>query len=232
MQVELIRKNIKNVHLRVYPPDGRVVVSAPRLMRESAVRRFVESKLPWIRKQQGKFIALESEAPREYASGELHYFLGHQYILRIVEADRKARVELEGQYITLFIRPGTEKDKKRAVLEHWYRDRLKEILPGIITRYEIIMKVSVSGFGIKRMRTRWGTCNIATGRIWINLELAKRSLLCLEYLVVHEMSHLIERHHNKRFKSIMDKYLPDWREHKDGLNHFPLCNTESYSRNH
>jgi hypothetical protein len=229
LSVELIRKNIKNVHLRIYPPEGRIVVSAPVLMRDRDVRKFIESKLSWIKKQQKKFEALEREVEREFVDGESHYYLGKEYRLKIAESGRKQGVSFDGDCILLSIRSGADRQKRSELLYAWYRQRLKEEVPVIISRHEEQMKVQVSGFGIKRMKTRWGTCNTGTGRIWINLELAKRSPESLEYLVVHEMCHLLERRHDKRFKSFMDRYLPDWRIYKEELSRFPLCNSDLYS---
>lgn len=230
LSAELIRKNIKNLHLRIYPPDGRIVITAPMLMRESRIRRYAEEKMPWIKKQLNKFEKLEREPERLFSDGELHYLWGRAYALRIEETGRRQGVRLDGDSLVLSAREGADSLKRKDILYSWYRKQLKEAVPEIISCYEERMNVRVNSFGIKKMKTRWGTCNIAAGRIWINLELAKRAPEYLEYLIVHEMCHLLECSHGKRFKGFMDRYLPDWRRLKTELNNFPLCNSDLYSR--
>jgi len=198
-------------------------------MREKDIRMFITSRIPWIRSKLEKFETLEKEPARDFVDGEEHYYEGRPYQLRIEDGGRKSGVELEGRFLTLFLKPGADRMKRRKVLNLWYRERLKEKVPVIISRYEEMMNVRVREFGIKQMKTRWGTCNTTASRIWINLELAKRSPECLEYLVVHEMCHLLERRHDKRFYSFMTEYLPAWKEYKHELNRFPLGNTDHYA---
>ncbi|MCG2710999.1 MAG: M48 family metallopeptidase, partial [Candidatus Omnitrophica bacterium] len=216
------QKDIKNVHLSVYPPSGRVRISAPLRMDMDTIRVFAISKLNWIRKQQTRFRSQVREAPRECITRESHYYLGKRYLLRVIEHDALPKVTLKHDTLEIYVRPNTSLKKKREILNEWYRQRLKEIIPGIISRYEKVMKVTVNDFGIKKMRTRWGTCSRVSKRIWLNLELAKKPKEYIEYIVVHEMTHLLERHHNERFVAYMDQFLAKWRFYKEGLNRIPL----------
>lgn len=224
--VEVIQKNIKNLHLSVYPPTGRVRISAPIRMELETIRLYAVSKLSWIRKHQTKLRSQQREAPREYISGESHYFLGKRYLMKVIERNAAPKIIQNHDSIELYIRPKTSRRKRQEILDEWYRIRLKEIIPGIVQRYEDRMGVQLSEWGIKRMRTKWGTCNIAARRIWLNLELAKKPLYCIEHVVVHEMVHLLERKHNVRFIRLMDSFLPQWKQFKDELNRFPVSHTE------
>lgn len=223
IKVELTKKNIKNIHLYVYPPNGQVKVTAPENMKMEIIRGFVISKIPWIRKQQKKFQSQEREASREFLDGESLYCQGKRYLLRIIEKNEKASVQLKGNEIVLQVRPGHDFEKRKVLLNKWYRGELKAMIPKIIEQYEPLMKVKVSEFGVKKMKTRWGTCNIWAKRIWLNLELAKKPFECLEYVVVHEMVHLLEASHNARFKALMDQFLPKWKSYRDLLNKSPVC---------
>ncbi|MDY0222675.1 MAG: SprT family zinc-dependent metalloprotease [Desulfobacterium sp.] len=222
LPIEVVHKNIKNVHLSVYPPNGKVKVSAPLHMELEIIRVFVISKLSWIKKQQKKLKNQEREAPRDFVERESHYYLGKRYQLRVIEADEKPRVELNHKYLTLFVRPESDQSKRQEILNQWYRNQLKQYIPKLIRQYEKIMNVNVAEFGVKRMKTKWGTCNSEDRRIWINLELAKKPPECLEYIVVHEMVHLLEDSHNNRFTTLMDLFLPKWRLYKDELNRLPV----------
>jgi len=216
VEVEVTRKAIKHAYLRV-STDGRVRVSAPRSVGMDWVRGFVVSRQDWIRKQQDRFRACGQLVRAEYIDGEAHYFCGQQYLLRVRERDAPPRVTLNADEIELAIRSNTSLEKRRVLVEDWHRRHLKAAIPSIIARYEGPMGVRVQEFGVKRMRTRWGTCNIRAQRIWLSLELAKRPFDCLEYVVVHEMAHLIEAGHNQRFYAVMDEFLPDWRKHREAL---------------
>ena len=222
MSVDVTHKKIKNVHLSVYPPNGKVKVSAPLSMELETIRMYVITKLSWIRKQQNRLAVQEREAPRDYIERESHYYNGKRYLLRIVGTPGTARVELGHKYIDLFIRPSLGVDQRQLVLNEWYRKQLKQEVPSLIKQYEKIMNVEVSEFGVKQMKTKWGTCNPTAKRIWVNLELAKKPSECLEYIVVHEMVHLLEPTHNNRFVALMDEYLPKWRLYKDELNKLPV----------
>ncbi len=219
IDIELLRKKIKNIHLTVYPPDGRISLSVPKQMDDEAVRNFVVSKLDWINKQKSKLTTQEVQTEREYISGESHYFLGSKYLLNIIETTGKQHVELtNNKCLDLHARSGCSAENREKILSEWYRQNLKEIIPPLIEKWEKIIGVNVNDFGIKLMKTRWGTCNIRDGRIWLNLELAKKNPRCIEYIVVHEMVHLLEKYHNQNFKNYMNKFLPDWKVIKNELN--------------
>ena len=221
IDIDLIRKNIKNIHLSVYPPDGRVRLAVPERMNDEAVRLFATSKLAWITKQRKKFSEQDRQTAREFVSGESHYYFGTRYLLNVVETTGKQHIELRGnKYIDLYVRPESTVEKREKIMSDWYRQSLKKIIPAYIKKWEAIMGVTVNDWGVKLMKTRWGTCNVQDKRIWINLELAKKNPQCLEYIIVHEMVHLLERHHNKKYKAYMDKFLPNWKSIKNELNSF------------
>jgi predicted metal-dependent hydrolase len=219
---EVVQKDIKNIHLSVYPPNGRVMIAAPLRMDVETIRIFAISKLGWIKRQQTKLRNQEREAPREYISRESHYYLGVRYLLKVVERDSKPSVAIKHDNLILQVKPDTNAEQRQILLQEWYRAQLKALVPHYIAKWEKIMGVQVSEFGIKKMKTKWGTCNTAAKRIWINLELAKKPLECLEYIVVHEMVHLLERSHNARFIAYMNQFLPQWRNLKEELNRLPV----------
>ncbi len=221
--VEVERKDIKNLRLGVYPPDGKLKVSAPLHVKDDVVRLLIVSKIPWIKTQQAKFTNQERQTEREYVSGETCYFQGRGYLLNVIYHDHTPKVALRhNTHIDLYVRHGSSLEKREQVLTAWYRQTLKEKLPELINKWQPVMGVTVRDWSVKRMKTKWGTCNINAGRIWLNLELIKKPEHCLEYVVVHEMVHLLERHHNARFIGYMDKFLPQWRSHKQELNQFIL----------
>lgn len=222
LDVEVIHKNIKNVHLSVYPPDGRVKVSAPVSMAPDTVRVFVISKLGWIKKQQNKLRAQEREAPREYIDRESHFVWGKRYLLKLDEKDAPPSVGLKHSKMLLSVRPGTNRERRQAILEAWYRNNLKQSIPALIEKWQPRMGVSVQRFYVQRMKTKWGSCSIHSGSIRINTELAKKPPACLEYIVVHEMTHLLERTHNSRFIALMDQFMPKWRFYREELNRLPV----------
>lgn len=222
IEIEVIRKKIKNMHLYVLPPDGRVRITAPLRVKDSTIRNFASLKLNWIKKHRAKYLEQKIQPEKIYASGEIHYYKGKGYLLNVIHTNKKQRAELcdeEGR-INLYVRENSTAEQRKKVLTEWYRSQLKEQIPGLINKWEKIMGVKVESFGVKLMKTRWGTCNRNTGRIWINLELAKRSHKCLEYIVVHEMTHLIEKYHNKKFYSYMDMFMPGWKEIRKELKNF------------
>ncbi len=223
IRVEVVRKPIKNLHLSVHPPEGRVRVSAPNRTDDEAVRLAVVSKLRWIRRHQQTFADQPRQSPRQMVGGESHYFLGRRYRLRVMEHKGPNQISLKSNSgLTLRIRPGTNRDKRQQVLNDWYRRHMKSIIPDLIQKWQPVIGVEVADWGVKKMKTRWGSCNIRNRRVWLNLELAKKSPHCLEYVLVHEMVHLLERHHNKRFKGFMDQFMPQWRLYRDELNQAPL----------
>jgi len=219
IEIEIVKKNIKNIHLSVNPPYGTVRLAVPERMDDVSINNFAISKLTWIKKQIGKYKFQDKIAPVEFVSGESHYFFGSSYLLNVVETKGKQHAELKNnEYIILYVKPNSTAEKRRELITEWYRNNLKLIIPEYIKKWEKIIGVSVNEWGIKLMKTRWGTCNTQAKRIWINLELAKKNPMCLEYIVVHELIHLLERHHNSRFYAFMDKYLPDWKAIRDKLN--------------
>ena len=221
--IEVVRKNIKNLHLAVYPPEGRVRVAAPLHMTEDAVRLAIITRISWIRKKQDAFRNQARQSRREMVTGESHYFQGRRYRLKVVEINRPPTVKFSNNStIELRVRPNSDRVKREAVLNEWYRKKLKEQIPAMISEWEPRIGVKVADWGVRKMKTRWGSCNTKARRIWLNLELAKKSLPCLEYVVVHEMLHLIERHHNDRFKSLMSELLPNWQTTRDELNRSPI----------
>jgi len=230
LRVQIVRKDIKNLHLGVYPPTGRVRVAAPLRVGDDAVRLAVIGKLGWVKRQQAEFKAQQRQSEREMVSGESHYFLGQRYRLRVVHDDGAAKVLVRNKSaLELHVRPATDTKQRERVLQRWYRQQLKELIPPLLEKWQPALGVQVAECCIKKMKTKWGACNIDARRIWLNLELAKKPVRCLEYLVVHELVHLIERHHNDRFISLMDKHLRQWRLYRQELNSAPLAHeTWSY----
>jgi len=223
IDIELVRKDIKNIHLGVYPPSGRVRIAAPARMDEDSIRLFAISKLSWIRKHQKNFSAQRRETPREFVSGESHYFLGHRYLLNVIEHTGNNRVHFRNKkYMDLYVKPGATLEQRGRALREWYRWELKKLVPPLIAKWEEVVGVKVEDWGIKQMRTKWGTCNIEARRIWLNLELAKKPVGCLEYIIAHELVHLHERNHTARFVALMDRFMPNWRGCRDVLNGLPV----------
>ena len=225
--IDVVRKDIKNIHLAVYPPTGRVRLAAPLQVSEDAIRLFAVSKLAWIKRNQRKFEGQERITPREFLNRESHYFMGERYLLNIIEAEAPPKVILKNKtYINLFVRPGTPTAKRLEIMNEWYRIQLKKFIPDLIEKWEKMLGVEVDEWQVKQMKTKWGSCNIEQKRIWINLELAKKPEHCLEYIIVHEMIHLLERHHNDRFHHHLETLLPNWRQLKDELNQLPVSHAE------
>lgn len=220
--VEVVRKPIKNLHIGVYPPDGRVRVAAPSRMAMEAIRLALIGKLGWIRKHQVRFAGQERQSPREYISGETHYYQGRRHRLNIQLHAGRPTVALRHGTLELQIAPDTSIEQREALLYNWYRRQLKQQIPELLAKWEAVIGVQAAEWGVKRMKTRWGTCNPTARRIWLNLELIKKPLHCLEYIIVHELVHLLERHHNDRFASLMDQFMPLWRQYREELNRAPL----------
>ena len=217
--VSVERKDIKNIHLSVHPPEGQVRLSVPKRTKEDSIRLFLISKLPWIKKQQKKFDNQLRLSSRQYISGESHYFFGKRYRLNVNETNRKRRVKIKNNsYIDLYVRPNSTVEKREYVMKEWYREELKKVIPDYIDKWQKIMDIQLNFWGVKQMKTKWGSCNESRKRIWVNLELAKKNPRCLEYVIVHEMVHLKERRHDDNFRKLMDKYLPNWRAGKRELN--------------
>ncbi len=223
LTVEVVRKAIKNLHLGVYPPHGRVRVAAPLTVSDEAVRLAVIGKLAWIKRQQAKFEAQPRQSRREMVRGESHYFLGQRYRLRVIEHNGAGKVVVRTKAaIDLYVRPGSSAEQREQVVQRWYRAQLKALIPSLLEKWQVVLGVQVADWGVKKMKTKWGGCTIDARRIWINLELAKKPVQCLEYIIVHELVHLLERHHNDRFRQLMDQFLPQWRLHREELNGAPL----------
>lgn len=220
--LEVIKKDIKNVHLSVYPPSGKVRISAPLRMNTDTIRVYAISKLDWIKQQQKKLRAQARETARDYVDRESHYVWGKRYLLKVVQDDAPPSVELNHNKLVLRIRPGASDEKKRAVLEEWYREQLREAVPGIIAKWQPLIGVEVKRFFVQRMKTKWGSCNHDSGNVRLNTELAKKPHECLEYIVVHEMIHLLEPTHNEHFIALLDHYMPKWQFLRDELNRLPV----------
>lgn len=220
--VDVVCKDIKNIHLSVYPPTGRVRISAPNNTSLDTIRVYAVSKLSWIKKQQQKLQEQERETPREYLERESHYVWGKRYLLKLVEVEDISSVELKHNQMILQVRPGTGEAKRQTIIEQWYRGLLREAVPAVIATWEPLMGVKVERFFVRRMKTKWGSCNPQKGYIRLNTDLAKKPKECLEYIVVHEMTHLLEPTHNSRFIDLMDQFLPKWRFYREELNRLPV----------
>jgi predicted metal-dependent hydrolase len=216
-------KDIKHVHLSVHPPRGRVSLVAPTGTRPEVARAYAISKLGWIRDQRAKLRGQARETPRRFVTRESHYLWGRRYLLSVVEADRKPSVHLDHRRLTLTVRPGSPKAKRKAVVHEWHKALLHETVPGLIKKWETKLSVSVAGYHLQRMKTKWGGCNHRRGTIRLNTELVKKPRDLLEYVIVHEMVHLLEPTHSERFVALMTKHYPGWREARAELNELPLA---------
>lgn len=227
IDVQIVRKNIKNLHLAVYPPDGHVRVAVPPHVTDENVRLAVVSKLGWIKRQQKDFHDQPRQSERKYVSGECHYFQGKRYRLELIERDEKPEIKLlKSGKIKMFVRPNTSIETKEKLLNEWYREQLKVLIPELLDVWQPIVGKKAEDWGVKKMKTKWGSCNIEQRRIWLNLELAKKPLECLEYILVHELIHLHERHHNEHFKKLLDKFMPNWKARQKLLNKSPLAHED------
>lgn len=227
VSVEVVRKAIKHLHVGVYPPAGRVRVAAPRRMDDEAVRVAVASRLGWIRRQQKAFAGQDRQSKREMVSGESHYFQGRRYLLHVRESSGKPEVRLVGRAsMELCVPVGFNQAQRDALLQRWYRRQLRALLPPLLEKWEPRIGKTASEIRIRKMKTRWGSCNAAARRVWLNLELIKKPVSCLEYVLVHELVHLHERHHNDRFLKRMESLMPGWRTYRDELNRAPLAHED------
>ncbi|WP_252231696.1 SprT family zinc-dependent metalloprotease [Clostridium sp. ZBS15] len=218
IEIEIQKKNIKNLHLSVLPPQGRVRVSAPNSMNDEAIKVFIITKIGWIKKQQEKYISQPRQCERRYVSGESVYLWGKRYRLDVVYSNVCNDIKISGDKLIFQVRQASTTEQRAKVLNAWYRENIKKEIPKLLEKWQKIIGVKVDNWGIKNMKTRWGTCNVKGKRIWLNLQLAKKYPECLEYVVVHELVHLLEKNHNKVFISYMDKFLPNWRVTKKELN--------------
>lgn len=226
IDVDVVRKDIKNVHLSVHPPDGRVRVSAPARMSLETLRAFLSAKLPWIRAEQRKFQAQERHEPPLYIDRESHYIWGERVLLRVVEHDATPSVDLSHLTLTLQVRPGSDRRKRDEILALWYRDQVREAVGELLPPWERRVGVQVEKFFVQRMKTKWGSCNPLRRTVRLNTELAKKPRACLEYILVHELVHIHEPTHNARFRELMDQHLPAWRDIRAELNRSPLAHEE------
>ena len=221
IEVEVIHKKIRNIHLRVLPPDGKVRISAPFRTKNEIIFKFAYSKLNWIRKQK-KWISKNTHESFQYINYEKHYFRGRQYQLKVQEKNASPFVQLVNNEIILNVPDGADVETRRSVLQNWYHRQLEMLIPPLITKWESILNVSVRHFSIRSMKTRWGSCTPKTSSIRFNLELVKKAPECLEYIVVHELVHLLEASHNSKFKTLMDRFYPKWKFYRKELRSLPI----------
>lgn len=227
LRIDVVRKPIKNLHVGVYPPHGRVRVAAPLAVSDDAVRLAVVTRLPWIKRQRARFAGQPRQSERAYVSGETHYFMGRPYRLRLIEGAPAGGVHVRSsKALDLFVRTGSDRAGRERVFLSWYRDELRSQAMPLIEKWAAKLTLPLPTWGIKRMKTKWGACNVDAGRIWLNLELVKKPPQSLEYVVVHELVHFLERQHSERFVALMDGALPNWRLLRDELNAEPLGHEE------
>lgn len=218
ISISVTKKSIKNMYLRVVPPDGEVRITAPRKVSDESIRRFAISRLSWIKKQRKYFKERPRHVERKYVTGESCYLWGKKYCLDVQYSNARNRVYLSGDKLVLQVRQESTFAQRECVLNEWYRGQMKQVIPDLLRKCENIVGVQAKEWRIKNMRTKWGTCNIQKKRIWLNLQLAKKTPECLEYIIVHELVHLLERNHNKTFYGYMDRFYPNWRKVRDSLN--------------
>lgn len=224
--VDVVYKDIKNLHIGVYPPSGRVRVAAPRRLKDEDVRLAVVHRLPWIQRRRQELQNVVRHTRREMVSGESHYVWGVRHRLKVIEQPGRARVEIDGGRLMLYTARGTPAASRRELLQRWQREQLRERIPALIAKWEPVIGRKVGRWTIRRMKTKWGSCNPESGHVCFNLELATKHPDLLEYVVVHEMVHLLERQHGDPFRGLMDQFLPGWRRRRDELNRVPLAHEE------
>lgn len=224
ISIQIVKKNVKNLHISVLPPKGRVRITSPVKMNEEAIRMAIISRYAWIKKQQIKYQNQERQSIRECVSGESHYFLGKPYRLKVIEVNDKPTIVIKGKtQLVMQIPEDTTVEKRDKMMSNWYRSRLIELLNTYVPKWEKKMNIKVSKVGVRHMKTRWGSCNKLKNRIWLNTELIKKPHACIEYVLVHEFCHMIEKKHNDKFLELMDMYMPKWRMYKEELNRMPLA---------
>jgi len=216
------RKAVAHVHLSVYPPAGSVRMSAPAHLSDQALRAYAIRKLGWIRQQQAKLAGQERETPRELVTRESHYIWGQRRLLRVIEHDAPPAIELHPQRLVLRVRPSTDAAARAAILAAWHREQVRERAAPLIARWERLLGVQARHLYVQHMKTRWGSCTPAAASIRLNTELARKPPACLEYILVHELLHLLEPTHNRRFTDLLDRHLPDWQARRDLLNRLPV----------
>ena len=226
IEVKVTKKNIRNIHLAVYPPKGKVTLACPEATADETIRLYLTSKIGWIRRQRKVLEEKERQSPREYVSRETHYFLGKAYLLKIIPTEGPNVVKAGKKFIEINMHPNTSKARREELMREWYRTELKHLLTGIIEKWEKKMELRLEDWHVRQMKTKWGSCNPKKKHILLNLELAKKPVHCIEYIVVHELVHLLERTHNEHFVALMDRYLPNWRRLRDELNKLPVSHVE------
>ena len=224
--VKVTKKNIRNIHLAVYPPEGKVTLACPETTQDETIRLYLTSKIGWIRRQRKVLEEKERQSPREYVSRETHYFLGKAYLLKVISTEGPYAVEVGKKFIVMHVHPNTSKARREELMREWYRAELKKLLTGIIEKWEKKMELRLDDWQVRQMKTKWGSCNPKKKHILLNLELAKKPVHCIEYIVVHELVHLLERTHNEHFVALMDRYLPNWKRLRDELNKLPVSHVE------
>jgi predicted metal-dependent hydrolase len=222
ISITVTRKDIKNVHLTVHPPEGRVTLAAPTNTRLEVARAYAISKMVWIRDQQKKLVFQARETPRQFVDRESHHVWGRRYLMTIDYQDAKPSVVLSNKRITLIVRHGSSEEKRAEVINDWHKSLMHQVVPPLIQKWERKLRVRVSGYFLQRMKTKWGSCNHSAGNIRLNTELAKKPKDLLEYVIVHEMAHLLEPTHNDQFIAILEEHYPSWREARAELNELPL----------
>jgi predicted metal-dependent hydrolase len=218
IEINLTQKRIKNLRLRICPPLGEVRISVPLRVGLKSIKKIIISKISWIKEAQIKILNRKKIQELKFISDEKHNFFGEEFLLEIIENSDSTKVFLSGEKIKIHSKKNFTLQQKRKILDEFYRAELKKIIPRFIQKYEQKMRVKVEEFGVKKMKTRWGTCNARARRIWLNLELAKKPIQCLEFIITHEMVHLLERNHSKKFYELMDKFMSDWKIWKEKLN--------------
>lgn len=223
LKIKVVKKDIKNIHLAVYPPNGSIRLASPRNVKDDTLRLFVVSKIGWIRKQQRRFERQDREGIKEYIERESHYYLGKRYLLKVVERNAVPSVSISNKFIVLQVRPGTALEKRQQILGQWYRQQLTDVISPLIDKWQKKIGVEPKSWSIRKMRTKWGTCNIEAKNISFNVELIKKPIDCLQFIIVHELVHMLERKHNARFIGYMNLFLPKWKSSKNLLNNLPIA---------
>ena len=222
ISIEVIRKAIKNVHLSVHPPEGRVTIAAPIHLKLDTIRVFAVAKIDWIRDQQKKLLGQERESSREFLNRESHFVWGERYLMKIIKVDKSPSLEIKNKQLIFCVRSDWGQADKQAFLDGWYRELIKESAEDLLPKWEKKLAVKVGRLFVQKMKTKWGSCNSKAASIRLNSDLAKKPRECLEYIVVHELAHILESRHNQRFIKIMDQSMPKWRSHQQLLNSLPV----------
>lgn len=222
IKLALVRKQVKYVHLTVHPPTGEVTLVAPQGTRTEVARAYAISRLGWIRQRQKQMAAQARETPRQFVERESHQVWGRRYLLSVREADERPKVTISHRRLCLTVRPGTSLIKRAEVMHDWHKAQLHAVVPALIVKWEVQLGVRVSGYFLQRMKTRWGSCNPKIGNIRLNTELVKKPRDLLEYVLVHEMVHLLAPNHKDGFITLLNKHWPHWRESRAELNELPL----------